>query len=224
MLLTTWNIAWTETKVPKKRGFLRNKFSALTQTSQHEETIPLPHPFLSTPLMGNWSCLERNLVQHYQGWERGVNSGRDASEVKPLIMITNWSWLLERQAAAVGRSVFEVPPACCRVPGPLAWGDAGTMWLLVGKNVMRRQGDGAQDGWRVDGLTGPAGGLVVRTLGKKLGMTQGDERVRKRLWIRTVLFSYTLTHKQRKTLNKSCTLRLAVIKSKRFWVLERVWK
>lgn len=57
-------------------------------------------------------------MQRYHGWKGGVNSGRDASEVKPLIMITNWSWLLERQAAAVGRSAFEVPPACCRVPGP----------------------------------------------------------------------------------------------------------
>lgn len=69
---------------------------------------------------GNQSRLERSPVQCYQGWEGGVNSGRDASEVKPLIMITNWSWLLERQAAAVGRPAFEVPPACCRVPGPLA--------------------------------------------------------------------------------------------------------
>lgn len=59
-------------------------------------------------------------MQRYQGWEGGVNSGKDACEVKPLIMITNWSWLLERQAAAVGPPAFEVPPACCRVPGPLA--------------------------------------------------------------------------------------------------------
>lgn len=110
---------------------------------------------------GNQSRLERSPVQCYQGWEGGVNSGRDASEVKPLIMITNWSWLLERQAAAVGPPAFEVLPACCRVPGPLAWGDAGTMWLPVGKNVMRRQGDGAQDGWREDGPTRPAGGLLV---------------------------------------------------------------
>lgn len=82
--------------------------------------MPPPHPFQSTQLMGNWSRLERGPVQRYQGWEGGVNSGRDASEVKPLIMITNWSWLLERQAAAVGRPAFEVPPACYRVPGPLA--------------------------------------------------------------------------------------------------------
>lgn len=99
---------------------------------------------------GNWSRLERSPVMPYQSLERSVNSGRDASEVKPLIMITNWSWLLERQAAAVGRAAFEVPPACCRVPGPLEWGDTGTMWLPVGKNVVRRQGDGAQGGWRVD--------------------------------------------------------------------------
>lgn len=135
------------------------------QPSVRQETIPAPHPFQCTQLMGNWSRLVRSPVQRYQGWEGGVNSGRDASEVKPLIMITNWSWLLERQAAAVGRPAFEVPPACCRVPAPLAWGDAGTMWLPVGKNVMRRQGDGAQDGWRVDGSTGPAGGLVGWTLG-----------------------------------------------------------
>lgn len=102
-------------RLPGKRFLSQNS----TQPFQHQETIPLPHPFQSTQLMGNWSCLKRNPVQHYQGWERGVNSGRDASEVKPLIMITNWSWLLERQAAAVGRSVFEVPPACWRVPGPL---------------------------------------------------------------------------------------------------------
>lgn len=134
--------------------------------------MPPPHRFQCSQLMGNWSRLERSPVQRYQGWEGGVNSGRDASEVKPLIMITNWSWLLERQAAAVGRPAFEVPPACCRVPGPLAWGDAGTMWLPVGKNVMRRQGDGAQDGWRVDGSAGPAGGLVVWTSG-----TAGDGTV-----------------------------------------------
>ncbi|KAI9537233.1 hypothetical protein NQZ68_027267 [Dissostichus eleginoides] len=60
--------------------------------------------------MGNWSRLERSPVQRYQGWEGGVNSGRDASEVKPLIMITNWSWLLERQAAAVGRRPLKCPP------------------------------------------------------------------------------------------------------------------
>lgn len=82
--------------------------------------MPAPHPFQCTQLMGNWSRLVRSPVQRYQGWEGGVNSGRDASEVKPLIMITNWSWLLERQAAAVGRPAFEVPPACCRVPAPLA--------------------------------------------------------------------------------------------------------
>lgn len=149
--------------------------NAASQPSQEKGTMPLPHLSQSTGLMGNWSRLVRNPVQRYQGWEGGVNSGRDASEVKPLIMITNWSWLLERQAAAVGRSAFEVFPACCRVPGPLAWGDAGTMWLPVGKNVMRRQGDGAQDGWRVDGLTGPAGGVVT---GDQYGMPQWDERVR----------------------------------------------
>lgn len=150
--------------VPKPKSWfpgtcaLEETLNTSIQPSQQQETIPLPHLLRSTQLMGNWSCLERNPVQRYQSWEGGVNSGRDASEVKPLIMITNWSWLLERQAAAVGWPAFEVPPACCRVPGPLAWGDAGTMWLPVGKNVMRRQGDGAQDGWRVDGPAGPAGG------------------------------------------------------------------
>lgn len=146
-------------QVPDEEGSTAN---APSRPSQQHETMPPPHPSPSTQLMGNWSRLERSPVQRYQGWEGGVNSGRDASEVKPLIMITNWSWLLERQAAAVGRPAFEVPPACCRVPGPLAWGDAGTMWLPVGKNVMRRQGDGAQDGWRVDGSAGPAGGPAGR--------------------------------------------------------------
>ena len=47
--------------------------------------------------------------------EGGVNSGKDASEVKPLIMITNWSWLLERQAAAVGRPPLKCP---CLLQGP----------------------------------------------------------------------------------------------------------
>lgn len=46
------------------------------------------------------------------------------------------------------------------------------MWLPVGKNVMRRQGDGAQDGWRVEGSAGPSGGLVDRELG-----TAGDGTV-----------------------------------------------
>lgn len=147
---------------------------ASTWPPQQHETMPLPRPFHSTQLMGNWSRLERSPVQRYQGWEGGVNSGRDASEVKPLIMITNWSWLLERQAAAVGRPAFEVPPACCRVPGPLAWGDAGTMWLPVGKNVMRRQGDGARDGCNADGLAGHAGGLWVERLGP-LRMAHWDE-------------------------------------------------
>jgi len=160
---------------PRRRD-LEENLTASIQPSQ-QETMPLPHRFQSSQLMGNWSRLERNPVQRYQGWEGGVNSGRDASEVKPLIMITNWSWLLERQAAAVDRSAFEVPPACWRVPGPLAWGDAGTMWLPVGKNVMRRQGDGAQDGWRVDGSTGPAGGPADRTPG-----TTGDGTVGMREW------------------------------------------
>lgn len=80
----------------------------------------LPPPPPPAGMMGNRSGLERRPVQRYQGWEGGVNSGRDASEVKPLIMITNWGWLPERQAAAVGRPAFEVPAACCRVPGPLA--------------------------------------------------------------------------------------------------------
>lgn len=48
------------------------------------------------------------------------------------------------------------------------------MWLPVGKNVMRRQGDGAQDGCRVDGSAGPAGGLWVERRGP-LGMAQWDE-------------------------------------------------
>lgn len=102
----------------KEKRVLGETTNASTPPSQQHETMP--HPFQSTQLMGNWSRLERSPVQRYQGWEGGVNSGRDASEVKPLIMITNWSWLLERQAAAVGRPAFEVPPACCRVPGPLA--------------------------------------------------------------------------------------------------------
>lgn len=46
------------------------------------------------------------------------------------------------------------------------------MWLPVGKNVMRRQGDGAQDGCRVNGSAGPVGGLWVETLG-----TAGDGTV-----------------------------------------------
>lgn len=137
----------------------------LSRPSAQHETMPPPRPVQATQLMGNWSRLERSLVQRYQGWEGGVNSGRDASEVKPLIMITNWSWLLERQAAAVGWPAFEVPPACCRVPGPLAWGDAGTMWLPVGKNAVRRQGDGAQDGCRVDGSAGLTGGPWVECRG-----------------------------------------------------------
>ena len=156
-------------KMCKETGSLWRPLMSTAQPSQQHETMPPPHPSQSTQLMGNWSRLERSPVQRYQGWEGGVNSGRDASAVKPLIMTTNWSWLLERQAAAVGRPAFEVPPACCRVPGPLAWGDAGTMWLPVGKNVMRRQGDGAQDGWRVDGSAGAAGGPVGRTSG-----TTGD--------------------------------------------------
>ena len=144
--------------------------------SHQHETMPVPHRSQSAQLMGNWTRLERSPVKRYQGWEGGVNSGRDASEVKPLIMITNWSWLLERQAAAVGRPAFEVPPACCRVPGPLAWGDAGTMWLPVGKNVMRRQGDGAQDG--SEGGVARLVLLVGLRLGRvrgPLGMAQGDE-------------------------------------------------
>lgn len=159
--------------------------------------MPPPHLLQPSGLMGNWSRLERSPVQRYQGWEGGVNSGRDASEVKPLIMITNWSWLLERQAAAVGRPAFEVPPACCRVPGPLAWGDAGTMWLPVGKNVMRRQGDGAQDGWRVDGSAGPGGGggLVGRPSGTARDGTVGWRRNNNVLcmhWCgQTVFFGYT---------------------------------
>lgn len=171
--------------------------NASSGPSQQHETMPPPHPFQSAQLMGNWSRLERSPVQRYQGWEGGVNSGRDASEVKPLIMITNWSWLLERQAAAVGRPAFEVPPACCRVPGPLAWGDAGTMWLPVGKNVMRRQGDGAQDGWRVDGSVGPAGGACGSNARGPLGMAQWDERGREQgcvhvlLWSEPVFFGYT---------------------------------
>lgn len=36
------------------------------------------------------------------------------------------------------------------------------MWLPVGKNVMRRQGDGAQDGRREDGPTRPVGGSWLR--------------------------------------------------------------
>lgn len=35
------------------------------------------------------------------------------------------------------------------------------MWLPVGKNVMRRQGDGAQDGRREEGPTRPVGGSWV---------------------------------------------------------------
>lgn len=155
--------------------------------------MPPPRPAQATQLMGNWSRLERSPVQRYQGWEGGVNSGRDASEVKPLIMITNWSWLLERQAAAVGRPAFEVPPACCRVPGPLAWGDAGTMWLPVGKNAVRRQGDGAQDGCRVDGSAGPTGGPWVECRGP-LGWHSGM-RERERgcvcVWYNSVVFGYT---------------------------------
>ncbi len=107
-------------EVQKQKRVLEAATNASTPPSQRHETMPPPHPLQSTQLMGNWSRLERSPVQRYQGWEGGVNSGRDASEVKPLIMITNWSWLLERQAAAVGRPAFEVPPACCRVPGPLA--------------------------------------------------------------------------------------------------------
>lgn len=36
------------------------------------------------------------------------------------------------------------------------------MWLPVGKNVMRRQGDGAQDGRREEGPTRPVGGPWLR--------------------------------------------------------------
>lgn len=104
----------------EKKSSLKPPPNASTEPSQQYETMLPLHLFQCTQLMGNWSCLEKSPLQRYQGWEGGVNSGRDASEVKPLIMITNWSWLLERQAAAVGRPAFEVPPACCRVPDPLA--------------------------------------------------------------------------------------------------------
>lgn len=43
------------------------------------------------------------------------------------------------------------------------------MWLPVGKNVMRRQGDGAHDGCSEDGSAGPAVGLWVAHQGP-LGM------------------------------------------------------
>lgn len=39
------------------------------------------------------------------------------------------------------------------------------MWLPVGKNAVRRQGDGAQDGCRVDGSAGPTGGPWVECRG-----------------------------------------------------------
>ncbi|KAK7881976.1 hypothetical protein WMY93_028150 [Mugilogobius chulae] len=92
--------------------------------------------------MGNWSW--EQLVQRYR-MEGGVNSGRDASEVKPLIMITNWSWLLERQAAAVGRPAFEVPPPVAGSQG-LGMRRRWNYVLPVGKNVLRRHSDGAESG------------------------------------------------------------------------------
>lgn len=67
---------------------------------------------------------------------RGVNSGRDASGVKPLIMITNWSGARVLTGCSCGGARrFEVT----RVT---AWGDATTMHPLVGKNVPRRHSDG----------------------------------------------------------------------------------
>lgn len=54
------------------------------------------------------------------------------------------------------------------------------MWLPVGKNAVRRQGDGAQDGCRVDGSAGPTGGPWVECRGP-LGCHNGmRERERER--------------------------------------------
>lgn len=82
-----------------------------------------------------------------------VNSGRDASRVKPLIMITNWSGARALTGCSCGGARrFEVT----RVT---AWGDAKTMHPLVGKNVPRRHSDGAgadgTEGQRRCQLTAP---------------------------------------------------------------------
>lgn len=79
----------------------------------------------------------------------GANSGRDASGVKPLIMITNRSWLLERQAAAVA----------LKCPSPVAMSQAplheetlelcDCLWERMSRDARVTEDGG---GWDVDGL------------------------------------------------------------------------